>query len=138
MNLMYEQSFADPMIAQEDLPFRVSFESKGLLDAYINSHNPSLLMREKVCMAIGARWSEAKNLQGHQLSKYRITHTKTKNKKNRTVPISKDLYDELPKNRGKLFTPCRKSFERAVKRTGIELPEGQCTHVLRLRSRATL
>ncbi|NJH01023.1 tyrosine-type recombinase/integrase, partial [Salmonella enterica subsp. enterica serovar Anatum] len=60
-----------------------------------------------------------------------ITYTKTKGKKNRTVPISQDLYDELPKNRGKLFTPCRKAFERAVKRAGIELPEGQCTHVLR-------
>lgn len=34
------------------------------------------------------------------------------------------------KIRGKLFTPCRKSFERAVKRAGIELPEGQCTHML--------
>lgn len=32
---------------------------------------------------------------------------------------------------GKLFTPCRKAFERAVKRAGIVLPEGQCTHMLR-------
>lgn len=63
--------------------------------------------------------------------KIRVTDTKTKYKKNRTVPISRDLYDELPKNRGKLFTPCRKAFERAVKRAGIDLPEGQCTHVLR-------
>ena len=88
-------------------------------------------MIAKVCLATGARWSEAENLQGHQLSKYRITYTKTKGKKNRTVPISQELYDELPKNRGKLFTPCRKAFERAVKRAGIDLPEGQCTHVLR-------
>lgn len=78
------------------------------------------------------RWSEAENLQGHQLSKYRITYTKTKGKKNRTVPISQDLYDAPPpKNRGNLFAPCRKAFERAVKRAGIELPEGQYTHVLR-------
>lgn len=106
-------------------------EIKRLLDACANSQNPSLLMIAKVCLATGARWSEAENLQGHQLSKYRITYTKTKGKKNRTVPISQALYDELPKNRGKLFTPCRKAFERAVKRAGIELPEGQCTHVLR-------
>ena len=58
-------------------------------------------------------------------------NTKTKGKKNRTVPISQELYEELPKNRGKIFTPCRKAFERAVKRAGIDLPEGQCTHVLR-------
>lgn len=96
-----------------------------------DSQNPSLLLIAKICLATGARWSEPENLQGHQLSKYRITYTKTKGKKNRTVPISQDLYDELPKNRGKLFAPCRKAFERAVKRAGIELPEGQCTHVLR-------
>lgn len=52
-------------------------------------------------------------------------------KARKTAPISQDLYNELPKNRGKLFTPCRKAFERAVKRAGVELPEGQCTHVLR-------
>jgi integrase len=57
-------------------------------------------MIAKVCLATGARWSEAENLQGHQLSKYRITYTKTKGKKNRTVPISQDLYDELPKTEG--------------------------------------
>ena len=88
-------------------------------------------MIAKVCLANGERWSEAENLQGHQLSKYRITYTKTKGKKNRTVPVSQDLYNEFPKNRGKIFTPCRKAFDRAVKRAGIDLPEGQCTHVLR-------
>ncbi len=88
-------------------------------------------MIAKICLATGARWSEAENLQGHQLTKYRITYTKTKGKRNRTVPISQELYNELPQNRGKLFTPCRKAFERAVKRAGIHLPEGQCTHVLR-------
>lgn len=131
MNLMYEQSFAEPMIAQEHWPFRGYFEIKGLLDGSINFQSPSLLMIVKVCLATGARWSEAEILQCHQLSKYRITYTKTKGNKNRTVPISQELYDELPKNRGKLFTPCRKAFERAVKRAGIDLPEGQCTHVLR-------
>jgi site-specific recombinase XerD len=51
--------------------------------------------------------------------------------KNRTATTSQDLYDELPRQRVALFTPCRKAFERAVKRAGIDLPEGQCTHVLR-------
>lgn len=118
-------------IAEGELAFLASDEIKRLLNACADSQSSSLLMIAKICLATGARWSEAENLQGHQLSKYRITYTKTKGKKNRTVPISQDLYDELPKNRGKLFTPCRKAFERAVKRAGIVLPEGQCTHVLR-------
>jgi site-specific recombinase XerD len=54
----------------------------------------------------------------------------TKGNKNRTVPISQELNDERPKNRGKLFTPCRKAFERAVMWASIDLPAGQCTNVL--------
>jgi len=111
--------------------FSASQEIQCLSGVRTKLQSPSLWMIAKVCLATGARWSEADNLQGHQLSKYRITYTKTKGKKNRTVPISQELYDELPKNRGKLFTPCRKAFERAVKRAGISLPDGQCTHVLR-------
>lgn len=118
-------------IAEGELAFLTTDEIKRLLDACADSQSPSLLMTAKICLATGARWSEAENFQSHQLSKYRITYTKTKGKKNRTVPISQVLYNELPKNRGKLFTPCRKTFERAVKRAGIDLPEVQCTHVLR-------
>ncbi|WP_351089957.1 tyrosine-type recombinase/integrase, partial [Shewanella sp. S1-49-MNA-CIBAN-0167] len=33
--------------------------------------------------------------------------------------------------RGPLFRPCRRSFERAIKRTGLIFPEGQMTHILR-------
>lgn len=33
--------------------------------------------------------------------------------------------------RGLLFSPCRKVFQRANERTGINLPRAQCTHVLR-------
>lgn len=42
------------------------------------------------------------------------------------------------KNRGKLFTPCRKAFERAVKWASIELPEGQCTLCCTTHSPTTL
>ncbi|WP_348265594.1 tyrosine-type recombinase/integrase, partial [Salmonella enterica] len=38
---------------------------------------------------------------------------------------------EMPKKRGQLFTPSRKTFERTVAKAAIELPEGQCRHVLR-------
>ncbi|AUY26284.1 site-specific integrase [Cronobacter sakazakii] len=118
-------------IAEGELSFLAPVEIKRVLDACAESSNKDLLSVAKICLATGARWSEAENLQGHQITKYRITYTKTKGKKNRTVPISNSLYEELPKSRGKLFKPCRKAFERAINRAGIELPEGQCTHVLR-------
>ncbi len=42
----------------------------------------------KVCLATGARWSEAENLQGHQ-PRHRIYTNE--GQENRTVPISQDL-----------------------------------------------
>lgn len=116
---------------ESELAFLDNLEIKRLLDSCSESTNPHLLTIAKICLSTGARWSEAETLEGHQVSKYRISFIKTKGKKNRAVPITQELYEELPKNRGRLFTPCRKAFERAVKRAGITLPDGQCTHVLR-------
>lgn len=84
-----------------------------------------------ICLSTGCRWSEAEGLRGSQIANNRITFTKTKGKKNRTVPISNELLEMIPRVRGPLFRPCRRSFEQAIKRAKIELPEGQMTHVLR-------
>lgn len=106
-------------------------EIKSLLQYLSESSSTSVLLIAKICLATGARWSEAENLEGAQVTPYRITYKNTKNGRVRSVPISKELYDEIPKKRGRLFTPCRKTFERVVTKAGIELPDGQCTHVLR-------
>ncbi|EOV3270954.1 tyrosine-type recombinase/integrase [Cronobacter dublinensis] len=106
-------------------------EIKTLLEHLSESNSSSVLMVAKICLATGARWSEAENLEGAQITPFRITYRNTKNKKVRSVPISEKLYNEIPKKRGRLFTPCRKTFERIVNKAGIDLPEGQCTHVLR-------
>lgn len=106
-------------------------EIRNLLDYLSESASDSVLIVSKICLATGARWSEAEGLEGSQITPHRITYKNTKSKKVRSVPISKELYEQIPKRRGKLFTPCRKTFERIVKKAGIELPEGQCTHILR-------
>ncbi|WP_407207242.1 phage integrase [Citrobacter portucalensis] len=106
-------------------------EIKTLLHFLSESNSPNVLIVAKICLATGARWSEAENLEGSQITPYRITYKNTKNRKVRSVPIAKELYDEIPKKRGRLFTPCRKTFERVVTKAGINLPVGQCTHVLR-------
>ncbi|EPS5556990.1 site-specific integrase [Enterobacter roggenkampii] len=85
----------------------------------------------KVCLATGARWSEAERLTRSQLSPYKLTFTKTKGKKNRTVPIPRWLYDELATRQGKMFKPCYQEFKKMLALTDIELTEGQKTHVLR-------
>lgn len=75
----------------------------------------------KVCLATGARWSEAERLTRSQLSPYKLTFTKTKGKKNRTVPIPRWLYDELAPLQGKLFHPCYQEFKKMLALTDIQL-----------------
>lgn len=85
----------------------------------------------EICLATGARWSEAANLTSAQIIPHKVTFTKTKSGKNRTVPISQELYHSLPKKQGALFTVYPYQFDRAIKRAGIQLPKNQSTHILR-------
>lgn len=48
----------------------------------------------KICLSTEARWREALNLTRSHVTKYRITFVRTKGKKNRSIPISKELYEE--------------------------------------------
>lgn len=85
-----------------------------------------------ICLATGARWSEAEQLRAEQVQPYRITYSGTKSGKVRIIPISQELYEEVKtKKVGRLFAPCVGAFRKAIERAGIELPDGQLTHVLR-------
>ncbi len=86
----------------------------------------------KICLSTGARWREAVNLTRSQVTKYRITFVRTKGKKNRSIPISKELYEEIIALDGfKFFTDCYFQFLSVMEKTSIVLPRGQLTHVLR-------
>ncbi|SLV04235.1 phage integrase [Klebsiella variicola] len=50
-----------------------------------------------LCLATGAKWSEAENLRGSQISAGMVTFIKTKHKCNRTIPLDVDLIFELSK-----------------------------------------
>ncbi|MEE8731136.1 MAG: tyrosine-type recombinase/integrase [Rahnella inusitata] len=102
-----------------------------LLQECKNSRTECLYDVVRICLATGARWKEAETLRGAQVTKYRITYTKTKGNRNRAVPISKALYDSLPETGGALFASCYSAFRKAIKRADIELPDGQLSHVLR-------
>lgn len=108
-------------------------EQIAVLLAECHRHeNQDLVNVVKICLATGARWSEAEQLKKSQLTNFKITYINTKGKKNRTVPISKELFNTLPHDRaGRLFSDCYGAFRSALERTGIELPAGQLTHVLR-------
>lgn len=114
-----------------ELAFLYKEEIERLLAACDQSVNKDLGIIVRICLATGARWSEAQDLKQSQILPGRLTYTQTKSKKNRTVPISDRLQQILPKNRGALFSPSYEAFKAALNRAGIELPKGQRTHVLR-------
>lgn len=91
-----------------------------------------LLAIVDLCLATGARWSEAEKITKAQIAPDRVTYVLTKSKKARTVQIDARLSSRL---RSLLpLAPCGNRFDafsRAVARSGIELPKGQLTHVLR-------
>ncbi|MEZ9701264.1 tyrosine-type recombinase/integrase [Vibrio sp. 10N.261.46.E12] len=129
-----------PNPLEEVKPFKdhertISFLHKEhitLLLEHVSKHNRTDMQSiVKLCLATGARWNEAAQLKGFQLSKYKVTFTKTK--KNRSVPISERLYNEIYKpTSGKLFEECYTPFCYILKnKLGITLPSGQASHVLR-------
>ncbi|MFL3346671.1 tyrosine-type recombinase/integrase, partial [Enterobacter hormaechei] len=117
--------------AEKEMSWLTLEQIPQLLKACEEYGKPDLTMIVKICLATGARWGEAERLTRSQLSPYKLTFTKTKGKKNRTVPVQKWLYDELSQRQGKLFKPCYQEFKKMLQLTSIELTEGQKTHVLR-------
>ncbi|MCX2834487.1 phage integrase [Microbulbifer thermotolerans] len=119
---------------QVELSFLDKDQINRLLLTLKESNSEHALMVSKICLATGARWGEAQGLRGEQIRNQRITFSRTKSHKSRTVPIAKELEEEIFTGRsrsGPLFCYCYKAFVRALEKAGIDLPKGQKSHVLR-------
>ncbi|MCL9780627.1 tyrosine-type recombinase/integrase [Vibrio sp. S4M6] len=137
---MGEWSLPNPLIdikpfkeSERAMSFLTSEKIALLLNIVGEHEREDMLKIVKLCLATGARWNEAAQLRGTQLSPFKVTYTNTKTKKNRSVPISEALYQEIYKpTSGKLFEECYTPFCYILKnKLGIELPSGQASHVLR-------
>ncbi|MFC1022301.1 tyrosine-type recombinase/integrase [Pasteurella multocida] len=94
--------------------------------------NPLLKIAVSLCLATGARWSEMLNLTASRIVPYKVTFTNTKGGKNRSVPISPELYSKLDLSSQLIFDGVNnKQFEKAIKLAEIKLRDNQMTHVLR-------
>ncbi|KNH33078.1 tyrosine-type recombinase/integrase [Pantoea vagans] len=120
-------------IDESEMAYLTIDEIRVLLAECDKSRSTDLTAIVKICLATGARWSEAEGLKGNEVRAGQIIYVKTKGKKNRAVPITEKLLAELPASRKAqpLFTPCYSAFRKAMQRAGIETPAGQLTHVLR-------
>ena len=102
---------------------------------YEQSRNPDVTLITRVCLATGARWSEAQTLRSELVRDQRVTYVDTKNGRSRSVPLPPDLF-QLLKAHGPQVGPlfprdAYQAFTNALNKTGIQLPKGQRSHVLR-------
>jgi integrase len=85
----------------------------------------------KICLATGGRFKEVATLTGAQMTKYKVTFTQTKGKRNRTVPISQEMYDLIYKEgSGPLFNIGYSTVYRFIVKHIPRLTQ-QAAHVLR-------
>ena len=114
---------------EAELAFLDQEQINRLLEECRASSNPSVYYVARLALATGARWSEAENIKPSAFTPYRVTFTGTKSKKNRSVPIAPELYDEITQELP--FRSCYSAFRSAIGRTGVNLPKGQLTHICR-------
>ena len=109
-----------------------------LLESCRQSRNNHTEIVSKICLVTGARWGEANGLCRKHLDarNNRVRFVDTKNGSSRTVPIPEDIKEAIleiafPESFDRLFDDCKSAFRSAVKRSGLQLPQGQMTHILR-------
>lgn len=137
----YENPIADVdfiKVHERQLSYLSIAQINTLLDAIKErSKNQSTWYVAQLCLRTGARWGEVERLRFKQLHNNRVTYEFTKSKRTRTIPLDSTFYRDLMRFSGfknpddRIFTNCIGAFRRAVTRTGIDLPKGQCSHILR-------
>ncbi|MCA6061684.1 tyrosine-type recombinase/integrase [Thalassolituus sp. ST750PaO-4] len=97
------------------------------------SQNQHVLLLTKICLATGARWSEAEGLKLRHVRDGKLSFHGTKSGKSRSVPVAENLFNEIHAHLEKCgeFSFSLSAFRRALDESGIELPKGQAAHVLR-------
>jgi len=125
-------------IVERELLFLSIEQIRLLLDAL----DGDCLLIAQVCLATGARWSEAEGLRISQVRNGQIQFTGTKSGKNRSVPVADSLITKLHEHVEKRYGSNSATAERffvygygafrvGVEKAGLTLPKGQLTHVLR-------
>lgn len=119
-------------VVESELSYLTHPQILLLLDRLEQGDNDSAPVIARVCLATGARWSEAESLCREDILPGKVRYM-GKNGRYRYIPIASDLERVLTDraDTGPLFEPAYNAFRYALERSGIELPDGQMTHVLR-------
>ncbi|MCL4166043.1 UNVERIFIED_CONTAM: hypothetical protein GTU68_030215 [Idotea baltica] len=117
---------------EQEMEFLTVEEMQNLItNAEVHEFHDDLYKVIKLCLATGGRFKESATLTGAQLTKYKVTFTQTKGKKNRSVPISPELYEVIYKEgSGPLFSIGYSTVYRFIVKNVPRLKQ-QAAHVLR-------
>lgn len=127
-------------IPERELSFLTLDQIDMLFVELQKARNEHVHMISQVCLATGARWTEAESLRRPQVRNGLIQFALTKSKKVRAVPIDTHLESALEHHYQthsttvgdeRFFSYAYSAFIEALDRTGIALPAGQATHVMR-------
>lgn len=94
---------------------------------------PHVAMVAAICLATGARWGEAQALTPDRVRNQLVTFVNTKGKRSRSIPIAQELEVRIHqhlKQHG-TFSNCINSFDKTLAASGLQVPAGQSSHVLR-------
>lgn len=111
--------------------FLSDYEIKNLF-FHLKKADSDAYLISLICLSTGARWGEAQSLTKSDLSNNMVHFHETKSKRSRSIPIDDSLMIKL-NNRLNVshFTDSYSTFTRRLYDSGIELPKGQRTHILR-------
>jgi len=117
-------------VAQTELRYLEVDEIRKLLND-IKARSFGGYVISRIALETGARWGEASNVTPGQIKNgvLGLPSKHTKNKKPRYIPISDDLAQLIKDNAP--LPDATSTFRRSIDACGIDLPDGQMTHVLR-------
>lgn len=115
----------------KELDYLTTEQIKELLAELKKSTESDCYHIALLCLATGARWSEAENIEDTDIKNNTITYRATKNGKNRTVPLSSEVLEQLPRREGRLFKYGYSTLKRRIKSLSFTLQKGQLSHIFR-------
>lgn len=113
---------------------QMAYLTQPQIIAFLGALEGDDLKVARLCLATGARWSEAATLTRDAVIPFKCTFVNTKNGKDRTVPISKTLHQEITgEGDGRELFPevDYDNVRKTLKKLVPDLPDGQATHVMR-------
>lgn len=88
-------------VQERELSYLTTDQIRDLLEKLAEGKNRHAAMIAKVCLATGARWSEAESLGARQIRNCQIQFAGTKSGKVRAIPIERSFEQELRKHHDK-------------------------------------